>query len=300
MERSSPVYKLRRNLQVMAHRLLPDVFLAKLYYRILLKKKLDLKTPKTFNEKIQWCKLFYFPKEPAVVQCTDKIAVRSFVEQAGLGHKLVPLYGVWDRAEDMDWNSLPEQFVLKCNHGCAYNLVCPKKCTFDRAAAARQLNRWLKEDFGAFNIELHYSQIKERKILCEQYLGAAITDYKFFCFHGEPKYMYVSRDLIHDRQAEIGFFYLDGNKMPLTRDDYKDLPEILLPPCFEDMKAAAQVLCQDFLFVRVDFFLTDQDFYFAEMTFTPGAGVMPFRPESFDAAWGELLQLPMDGSGELR
>ncbi len=138
---------------------------------------------------------------------------------------MTPLIGSWNNANEIEWDKLPDQFVLKCNHGCAYNIVVSDKSKADRKAITKQLNEWLKEDFGAFNIELHYSKIKPRKIICEEFLGENITDYKFFCFNGVPKCIYVSNDLIHDRQAQIGFFNLDGSKMPLTRDDYTDIPE---------------------------------------------------------------------------
>lgn len=291
MERDSLLYKIRRRGQVAAHRILPDKTMSEIYYRIVMKKKLCLDPPRTFNEKLQWLKLYYFPKNELAVRCADKYAVRGYVEEKGLGDILVPLLGVWDRPEEILWDDLPQKFVLKCNHGCAYNILCPDKAAFDRADAVKKLNRWLKEDFGAFNIELHYSQIRRRRIVCEEFLGDTIMDYKFFCFNGEPKYIYVSNDLIHDRQAQIGFFYLDGKKMPLRRDDYTDIPSIDFPPFFEEMRKAAEVLCRDFPFVRVDFFLANGRYYFAELTFTPSACMMPFNPEKYDLEWGNLLNI---------
>jgi len=296
MERDSFIYRLRRKIQTVAHKLFSDEFMSKLYYRIVLKKKLNLKNPTTFNEKLQWCKLYYFPKNPLVVQCADKYAVRDHIQKEGYESKLVPLLGVWEKTEEINWDALPNQFVLKCNHGCAYNIVCTDKDKLDKKATVKQLNEWMKEDFGAFNIEIHYSQIKQKRIICEQFLGNNLVDYKFFCFNGEPKYIYVSRDLIHDRQAQIGFFYLDGSKMPLKRDDYEDIPSVDLPPFYGEMVAMAQKLCKDFPFVRVDFFLANNTFYFAELTFTPGACMMPFNPEKYDAEWGELITLPKRGN----
>lgn len=291
MERTSIVYKSRRKMQVMAHKIFPDEFMSKLYYRIVLKKKLNLNNPKTFNEKLQWCKLYYYPQNPLVVQCADKYAVREYITKEGYGDKLVPLLGSWDNARDIDWKQLPDKFVLKCNHGCAYNIVVSDKKKLDRKATAKQLNEWLKEDFGAFNIELHYSKIRPHKIICEQFLGKTIIDYKFFCFNGEPQFIYVSNDLIHDRQAQIGFFYLNGKKMPLKRDDYTDIPEITLPPFFEEMLSMAKKLCRKFPFVRVDFFLANNTYYFAELTFTPSACMMPFNPEKYDVEWGKMLNI---------
>ena len=128
-------------------------------------------------------------------------------------------------------------------------------------------------------------------ITCEVYLGDNITDYKFFCFNGVPKYIYVSNDLVHDRKAQIGFFNLDGSKMPLKRNDYTDIPSVDFPDFFEEMRKTAENLCQDFPFVRVDFFIANNTYYFAELTFTPSACMMPFNPQKYDYEWGKELDI---------
>ena len=291
MERDSILYKIRREGQVCASKIMPAAMLSKIYYRIVLGKQLNLKNPQTFNEKIQWMKLYYYPKSKRVVVCADKYKVRGYINKKGYKNTLVPLLGAWDSAGEIDWQKLPDKFVLKCNHGCAYNIVVSDKNKLDRQKTEKQLNAWLKEDFGAFNMELHYSKIKPHKIICEEFLGASITDYKFFCFNGKPEFIYVSNDLIHDRQAQIGFFYLDGTKMPLTRDDYTDIPKVELPEFFPEMLSMARELSADFPFVRVDFFLANGRYYFAELTFTPGAGMMPFNPDKYDLEWGNMLDI---------
>ena len=291
MERDSVIYKTRRKIQVLAHKIFSDETMSKFYYRVVLKKNLNLKNPQTFNEKLQWLKLNYYSNNPLVVKCSDKFAVRDFIKEKGYEDLLVPLIGNWEKPEEIDWTKLPQKFVLKCNHGCAYNIVCNNKDELNEKETKKQLKKWLKEDFGAFNIEIHYSKIKPHKIICEEYLGKSITDYKFFCFNGEPKFIYVSNDLVHDRQAQIGFFNLDGSKMPLKRDDYTDIEEIKLPSFFDEMKEVAKKLCKDFPFVRVDFFLANERYYFAELTFTPSACMMPFNPEKYDLEWGILLNI---------
>lgn len=291
MERDSLLYKARRKLQVIAYKIFSNEFLSKVYFKIVLKKNLNLNNPKTFNEKLQWLKLYYMPNNPLIIKCADKYAVREHIIKKGYGDKLVPLLGAWDDAKKIEWNLLPNKFVLKCAHGCAYNIVVENKETIDKKKIVKQLNKWLKEDFGSFNIELHYSKIKPRMITCESFLGECITDYKFFCFNGEPKYIYVSNDLIHDRQAQIGFFYLNGEKMPLHRDDYVDIEHVTLPSFFYEMKNMAKDLSKDFPFVRVDFFIANGTYYFAELTFTPGACMMPFNPPEYDLEWGNLLKL---------
>ena len=268
---------------------LPDKFYLKFVFRIKTGRKLNLKNPTGFNEKQNWLKLY--DKHPEHTPLVDKIAVRDHItKELGEGY-LFPLLGYWESYDDIDFSKLPDKFVLKCNHGCAYNIVVTDKSTIDKKAIIAQLNTWLKEDFGAFNIELHYSAIRHHRIICEEFLGEMITDYKFFCFNGIPYCIYVSKDLIHDRQAQIGFFFLDGTKMPLHRDDYQDISSIELPAFFDEMKAAAQKLCEEFPFVRVDFFLANDTWYFAELTFTPGAGMMPFNPEKYDLEWGKMLDI---------
>lgn len=278
-------------MQMIAHKLFSNEAMSKFYYRIVLKKQLHLENPKTFNEKLQWLKLYYFPNNSTVVDCADKYTVRKYLEQKGYKDLLVPLIDSWETVDEINWDALPNQFVLKCNHGCAYNVVCSNKGNLNIRKTQKKLKKWMAEDFGAFNIELHYSKIKKHRIICEQFLGETITDYKFFCFNGEPKCIYVSTDLVHDRQAEIGFFNLDGSKMPLKRDDYTDISQIKLPPFYEDMKSIAKELCKEFPFVRVDFFVTNDKYYFAELTFTPGACMMPFNPDKYDLKWGEQLDI---------
>ncbi len=297
MERNNPIYKIRRAGQKVAHDLLPDEVMARLYFRLVMKEKLDLGSPRTFNEKIQWLKIYEFPNNPLVVRCADKYAVRSYVKEKGLGALLVPSIGAWCSADDVDWANLPDRFVLKCAHGCAYNVICPDKSQLDERETKAQLSKWLKEDFGAFNIEPHYSKISPRMIVGEEFLGEALTDYKFFCFNGNPEYLYVSYDLVHDRQAKMGYYDADGNPVGIERDDYGHLDIGELPQYFDEMKRAAEILCRDFTFVRVDFFATAERFYFAELTFTPSAGMMPFNPRSYDLEWGDKLDISVEMAG---
>ena len=278
--------------QVMAYHILPKAMLSKIYYRIVLHEKLNLKNPKTLNEKMQWLKLYYYPNDSLAIQCADKYQVREYIIQKGLESKLTNLLGVWDNAKDIDWDSLPDKFVLKCTHGCAYNIICKDKNTFDKEAATKKLNNWLKENFAAFNVELHYGKIKQRRVIAEEFLGDKLIDYKFFCFNGEPKFLYVSSDLINDRQAQIGFFDINGKKIPMVRDDYADIGDIKMPECFDEMISSAKKLSTDFPFVRVDFFKTADSYTFAELTFTPSAGMMPLNPKRYDSEWGNILELP--------
>ena len=296
MDRNSIFYKARRLGQVVAYHVLPHKLLSKIYYRILIKEKLNLKKPKTLNEKMQWLKLYHYPDNALAVRCTDKYQVREFICEKGLDHKLTKLLGVWEDAKNINWDLLPEKFVLKCTHGCAYNIICKDKNSFDKNVATKQLNKWLKENFAAFNVELHYGKIKPRRIIAEEFLGDKLIDYKFFCFNGEPRFLYISSDLIHDRQAQIGFFDIKGNKIPLVRNDYADIGDMQMPQCFDEMIETAKVLSSDFPFVRVDFFKTEDSYVFAELTFTPSAAMMPLNPKEYDMIWGEMLDISKEMS----
>ena len=291
MERDSFLYKARRKMQTCAFYVMPHALLSKVYFKLVLGKRLNLKQPRSFNEKLQWLKIYYFPRNPLAAKCTDKYQVREYIAAKGYGDRLTKLLGVWENANDIDFDSLPDQFVLKGTHGCAYNIVCADKKKLDVARTRKQLNAWLREDFATFNVELHYGNIKPRRIICEEYLGEALTDYKFFCFHGEPKFLYVSTDLIHDRQAQMGFFDIDGQKIPLVREDYRDIGNMEMTQSFQEMLEAARVLSQDFPFVRVDFFKVGDSFCFSELTFTPGAAMMPINPEKYDMLWGDMLDI---------
>lgn len=291
MKRDSFIYLMRRKCQVIAHHFFSDAILSKLYFKIYLKRSLNLTKPMSFNEKIQWLKLYNYPNNQTVIKCTDKYTVREYVKKKGFESHLVPLLGVWDQSEYVEWGKLPNSFVLKCTHGCAYNIVVNKKDDIDEIAVKNKLKRWLKEDFGAFNIEGHYSKIEHRRIICEKHLGNQICDYKFFCFNGMPKYVCVYKDVASHENEQIGFFDIDGKKLDLRRDDYRELLTYDFPPFYNEMKLAAETLCKDFIFVRVDLIVSGGQWFFSELTFTPGAGLIPFNPERFDYEWGKQLEI---------
>lgn len=265
---------------------------SKLMYWAFVHKKLNLEDPKTFNEKLCWLKLREFPYNEKIIKCTDKVQVHEFITQKGHTELLVPLLHVWDKVEDIDWGQLPKQFVLKCNHGCAYNIICKDKSRFDWKSAIRRLNAWMAEDFGLVSGEPHYSKIP-RKILCEKYLAGGIEDYKFYCFNGVPRFYYVADTPdgdFHDLTCD--FFMPDGTLADFYRLDHKRFPVPPGPPSnLEQMKKIANELSSDFPFVRVDLMSVGGRLYFSELTFTPSAGIMPLAPDGADEKIGEWLDL---------
>ena len=288
--KKSLIYNLRRKCQVIAYNILTPEILSKIYFRIVVGKNLNLKNPQTFNEKLQWLKLYYWPQNEDAIICADKYKVREYLMQKGYGEYLNDLYGVWKSADDIDWDSLPEQFVLKCNHGCGYNILCPDKSKLNIEEAKKQLNKWLKEDFSKFNAEPHYAKI-EPYIICEKFLGGNIVDYKYFCFNGEAEFMYIAEGFGEGIGEKISFFDKDGNKAPYKRLDYPTYDDVQKPEGFEKMKKMSEELSKDFPFVRMDWFEVDGKIYFGEFTFTPCGCMMKLDPDSKDAEWGKLINL---------
>lgn len=266
---------------------------SKIMYRVFVHKKLNLDSPSTFNEKLCWLKLKVFPTNLQVIRCADKYLVHDYVREKGFAELLVKLIGVWDRAEDIDWNMLPEKFVMKCNHGCAYNMICTNKKSLDLKQTTKKLNSFLREDFGLVSGEPHYSKIK-RRIICEEYLEGNLLDYKFYCFNGVPKFYYVAATPGGDfhNNMRCDFFWPDGTLTDFYRLDHKrfDVPPEK-PTHLDKMLAIARKLSEDFPFVRVDLMSVGENIYFSELTFTPSAGIMPLAPADADARIGQWLDL---------
>lgn len=287
-ENTRLTYRIRRNLQRTAARVLPKETLVKLYYRFLLGRPLDLKNPRTFNEKLQWYKLYYCDGNDLIVQCTDKYSVRRYVEDRGYGGILNPLLGVWDRVDDIDWDVLPKKFVLKCTHGSGYNIICLDKSKMDKKQVQSTLRRWLREDFGLFNLEPHYDRIQKR-IIAEEFIewqGGLPVDYKFFCFHGQPKMIGVYKG----RYSNLEKHYYDLNWKPMAISMHGGGGEVDKPKLLPEAIEISTRLAQDFPFVRVDLYDCNTRIIFGELTFSPAAGFHRFTHEG-DVAVGEWFDL---------
>lgn len=254
----------------------------------------NLNSPKSFNEKIQWLKFNYYKDNVFITKCADKYKVREYIIEKGLGNILVPLLGCWDDTKSIDFQKLPEKYVLKCNHGCGYNIICSNRSEMVERDIVLQLNKWLNEDFSLNVLEPQYKNI-ERKIIAEKYLGNEILDYKFFCFSGKPEYMYISRVTPNSNgRFKCHFWKCDGRPAEFTRTDelfFEEDEKPELPKAFDEMKNIASVLSKDFPFVRVDLFYVEGKIYFSELTFTPAAGMMPLEPKEWDRKLGDLIDL---------
>ena len=274
---------------------LPDKWMLSLRYYQFSGKWMDWRHPRTFNEKIQ-CLKRCDRRQECVMQA-DKCAVKDWVaEKVGPAY-VVPTYGIWERAEDIDFDALPDRFVLKCNHDSGSVVLCTDKASFDRASARQKLKTALQRDFSRSGGEWVYKHIP-RKVFAEQYLDArdagGLMDYKFFCFNGVPEYLYVSSGMENHATARVNFFYPDWSVAPFTRSDYPSMD--LLPPkpaCLDEMLRLCRVLSEGHPFVRVDLYWVNGQVYFSEMTFYPNGGYIPFLTEEMDEAAGAYLKIPL-------
>lgn len=274
---------------------MPDKAFLKLRYRTFFHKKLNLKDPKTFNEKLQWIKLY--DRKPEYIEMVDKLAVKDYVAQRLGEEYIVPTLGAWDRVEDIDFDALPEQFVLKCNHDSGSVVICRDRKSFDFAKAKEKLQRKLASDLFWYGREWPYKNVKPC-IMAEAYMEdenqkAGLTDYKFYCFDGEPKFLYVSKGLENHATASISFLHMDWTMAPFRRMDYAPLdaaPE--KPKHYDQMVEFARQLSRGIPFLRVDFYEIHGKLYFSELTFFPSSGFTPFVPEEWDEIIGGWFTLP--------
>ncbi|MBR2774964.1 MAG: hypothetical protein IKD73_08280 [Selenomonadaceae bacterium] len=257
-------------------------------------KPLDFANLQTFTEKMQWIKLY--DATPLKSRLADKFLVRSWITEKIGAQYLIPLLGVWDSFDDIDFNALPDQFVLKCNHGSAMNVVVRDKHSFDKQRAREKFNAWLAQDFALLFLELHYTRIN-RKIIAEKFMqdGDApdLTDYKFWCFGGKPTYCKVITE--RTQSPRLDYFDMNWQHMNFEQNNQpnSEHPEQIPPPKnFELMKTLAAKLSEGFAHVRVDFYEIGGRVYFGEMTFTPGAGNFSYKSEGTDEYLGTLLTLP--------
>ena len=270
---------------------LPDGLFLRAKYRVVFDRPLSVIGPYTFNEKIQWQKLR--DRNPLYHTLVDKAAVKPYVaERIGAEH-VVPTLGAWERPEQIDWEALPEQFVLKCTHDSGSTLVCTDKAAFDREAACAKLSAALAGEYWRRDREWAYKGVPPR-IIAEAYLGAGLADYKIFCFGGEPKFLFVAMD--RDNPAEeTKFDFFDTSWQHL--DVRNGHPNAAVPPAkpahFEQMLALARQLAGDFPQVRLDFYETpDGHVFFGEYTFYHWSGFVPFEPEEMDTRLGGYFKIP--------
>lgn len=274
----------------------------KLWFKLRTGRDLDLKPPKTFNEKIQWLKLY--DVSPLKTRLADKFEVREWIREK-IGEKyLTPLIGVYDTFDEIDFDRLPDKFVLKTTHGSGYNIVVKDKSRFDKADAKKKFDDWLSRKFEyQAGFEMHYAGMKPR-IIAEEFLDideSGIYEWQAFCFNGEAKFFLVIVGGAHDSTPGKRFYYSPKwEKLPFT-SLARELPEgaIPCPDNFAELAECVKKLCDGFLHVRVDFYrLRDGNWKFGEMTFSTASGLWAVYPEEYDRVVGDMLTLPAEGNPE--
>lgn len=285
--------KLRRSIIYTLSPIAPT-FCSRMMYAHRFHRPLSLRNPETLNEKNMWLKLHDYRDNPLVTRCADKYLVRDYVRQAGCGDILNELLFVWDRPEEINWDELPDSFVLKCNHGCGYNLICTDKTGMDEVRCKAQLRQWMDTDYWRLYTELQYKGIP-KKILCEKFLGQGNhlpIDYKVYCFHGEPLYILVCEERESGR-PRFFFFDTQWNFCPITHDGLDAPADFTLPrPAhLEKMLEYSRRLSSPFPYVRADFFETKEKLVFGELTFTPAGALDTGRLPETDRMFGQLLKL---------
>ena len=278
---------------------LPDKLYLSLRYRCIMGHWIDWRNPKTFTEKIQWLKVYN--RKPEYTTMVDKYAVKKYVAERIGEEYIIPTLNVWDRPEDIDWNILPDQFVLKTTHGgggCGV-VICKDKNKFDRQMAISKLRSSFNSDIYPILREWPYKNVPKR-IIAEKFiapeenlLSSDLPDYKFFCFNGEPKYCQV----IRDRQSKetIDFYDMDWNHQefvglnPIARNGQTAVPR---PKHLDDMIRICRELAKDIPLVRVDLYIIGDKKYFGELTFYPASGFGVFTPNEWNERIGKLLVLP--------
>lgn len=264
----------------------------KYMYRVHFGKKLNLKDPKTFNEKLNWLKLYN--RDPKQIKLVDKYEVKKYIADTIGEEYVIPTLGVYDSFDEIDFDALPERFVLKCTHDSGSTVICRDKAKFDVEAARKKLTRKLGMNLFWHGREWPYKVVKPR-IIAETYItfdGDAPEDYKFFCFDGDVKCFKVDYDRFKGHRAN--YYTPDGELMRFG--EVVCLPDferdIKMPKMKDEMISLAKRLSVGHPFLRVDFYELDKKIYFGELTFYPASGFGPFTPEEWDTKLGEWIKLP--------
>ncbi len=260
-------------------------------YSVKTGERLNLDNPQTLNEKLQWLKLY--DRKPIYTRMVDKYEVREFISEKVGDEFLIPLLGVWENFDDIDFDKLPDQFVLKCTHDSGGLVICTDKSKFDRKTARKKINRCLGRNFYTNSREWPYKDVKPR-IIAEAYMvdesGWELKDYKIFCFNGVADYVEV--DFNRYVEHKLNPYDFDWNPLNFcdsSKNDYEaDIPK---PARLMEMKKIAEMLSKDMDFLRVDFYSIKDRIYIGELTLYPGSGFIAFEPKETDLIYGKKLQL---------
>ena len=292
-----PKYALQSILWRCAKYIKNDKFYVQLKYLIYVGKFANLEHPKTFTEKLQWIK--FNDRKPIYHKMVDKYEMKDYVSQLVGSEYIIPTLGIYDRFEDIDFSILPNEFVMKTTHDSHSVILCKNKETFDYASAKRKLNNSLKRDYYCYSREWPYKGLK-RRIIIEPYLkdnthGDFLRDYKFFCFNGDPQFMYITSERGAEKGLVEDFFYIDGRPCEFYKKGENvsvELPQ--LPSQLSKMIEFSKVLSKNTYHLRVDFYEVNSSVYVGELTFFDGGGFAEFVPDIYNLKIGDMIHLPTD------
>lgn len=272
---------------------MPDEMYLKLRFWVNIGKRLNLKNPQTFNEKLQWLKLY--DRNSEYTKMVDKYEVREYIKEKIGEEYLIPLLGVWDKFDDINFDLLPNQFVLKCTHDSGGLIICKDKSQLDIKAARKKINKCLKRNFYYLTREWPYKNVRPR-IVAEKFMvdesGKTPRDYKVHNFNGEPEFVLVCDGRFDKNGMKEDFYDVRWKHMDIKRPGNKN-SEILhkKPQNFEKMLSYSKFLSKGIPFVRNDFYEIEGKIYFGEITFFPASGFKNFEPEEWDFKFGKMIKL---------
>lgn len=260
-----------------------------------------MNAPETFNEKLQWLKLYN--RKPEYTVMVDKYKVREYIKDLLGEEYLIPLLGVWDDPDKIDFDALPDQFVLKCNHNSGLGMcICRDKSQLDIPQVKEELRKGLAQDYYLTGREWPYKDVP-RKIICEKFMtdqsgegrndhNQGLTDYKFYCFNGEAKIVMIATDRFSEKQTRFDYFDREYTHLPLIWGNPNSENPPAKPKCFDKMLAIADQLSAGIPHVRVDLYYAKKQIYFGELTFFDGSGFDKIEPDRWNNTLGSLIKLP--------
>lgn len=273
----------------------PDELFLKCMFRAKMDRKLNLSAPNTYNEKLQWLKLY--DRNPRYCVLVDKYEVKKFVKTVIGEEHIIKTLGIWNSFDEIDFEKLPNSFVLKCTHDSGGLIICKEKSKLNVYEARKKINRSMRVNYYYHNREWPYKDVKPR-IIAEEYMedesGYELKDYKWFCFNGVPKLMFIASDRGDPAtDTKFDFFDMEFNHMPFTNGHPNSEKTFVKPKGFETMKEMAINLSTGIPHARIDFYDINGKVYFGEITLFHWSGMKPFEPESWDYTLGEWINLPV-------
>ena len=259
------------------------------YFYLRCNKKLRYSSVSNINEKLMWLSRYW--QHPLKTLCADKYLVRDYIVDLGLQDILIPIIETYENPQDIDFDSLPNKFVIKCNHGCRLNLICEDKSNLDLDMTKNTLHKYINKNYGFSSYEIHYSKIK-RKIICQHFLAKEPKEIQVFCINGKPHSFLIMHKLWNNEWKRCSYS-LDWKRASLLKgEDTFSIAPMSKPKRLDDILKYSLLLSKPFPFVRVDFFCHEEEIYFCELTFSPRGNVLDLNTDYFIEDLGKKLKLP--------